>query len=167
MDVPTVFREGQEYCRTAYGADILNITNEDERLFWSFHLMRYSNLSSDVWLDNKMFMNLAGITLKQNECLALRSRYSTAPGGGKVGEVFIRQCTDEASTVCEIRANKKLSSKVEPKDFNPNEEFVANNKLKYSNGTDSDLFSGVYYLVTSKFKDTPFSNGILGNVSFF
>ena len=120
--------------------------------------MRYSNLTYNVWLQKPKNVK------NTDECSAMRSKYSQ--GNGSTGSIIKQNCSkDEATTVCELVANKEPVWQTTAKEYNPNENFVPNIRLKYSNGTDSHFFTGVYYILQSKYKNSTFSNSILGNVS--
>ena len=124
--------------------------------------MRYSNLSANVWLNKELDIKVANRQSHDN-CVSMRSKYTKDKG--TVGSLAVEDCNNLGTTVCEIKVNKKLASKAEAKEYNTNEDVVPNKRLNYSNGTQSDLFSGTYYVLISKFKNKTFANNVLGNVS--
>ena len=163
FDTKSSYDEGNEYCKRAFGAKMLNITSDGERKFWSFHLMRYSNISSNVWLEKQTNYSILGVN-PANECLALRSVYSK--DHGKVGQVMIQNCDEVGATVCEIRTNTKTIDKMEAKVYDLNDDYIPNERLDFSDDK-TVFFSGTYYLLISKFKNKTFSNKYLGHVRKF
>ena len=138
-----------------FGANLLNIGDETEQHFWTFHLMRYSDLSHNVWLRK---------TDHDDKCMVLTSKYSK--DNAEVGKITEQDCKNGGTTVCEILTNKPLLSKWRAREYNPNEYMVPNKRIKFNNGTLSEIFTGVYYVITSKFNNTVFSNSRIANVSY-
>ena len=153
LDIDATYEEADNFCRIKYGAQLLNLTDDTERIFWSFQLFRLSNLTNNVWLLKK--------SAKVNECMVMQSRYGN--DHAKVGSIVVKDCDKLGAIACEITANKPL--KPEVKEINPNEDVVENKRIKLTNGTDSNFFTGIYYIVTSKYKNAAFSNYIYSNVS--
>lgn len=96
-------------------------------------------------------------------CLVLKS--SSDPGPGSVGDIVEQSCVSLAATVCQIKTNKDLSTKEKPAEYNINEDVVANTALAFSNGTKSPFFTGLYYVIVSKYQNIMLNNEILANVS--
>ena len=159
----STYAEAYEYCKTAFGGTLLNITSEEERVFWSFHLVRYKNVSANVWLATPFAKEELILDSKTTNCKALRSKY--AKDSLPIGAVTQQSCQSMGTTVCEISANKKLVSEEPIKDFNVNTDFITNTRMKFQNGTRSEFFTGVYYVISSKYKDTNLNNRVLGSVS--
>jgi hypothetical protein len=84
----------------------------------------------------------------------------------EVGDIVTQNCKSLGATVCEVSIKPK--PKVEPKDrqIDPNEEFIPNRKIKLMNGNETELFTGLYYKIRSKFNDLIFMDQMRGIVSF-
>ena len=81
----------------------------------------------------------------------------------EVGSIIVKNCRDLGALACEVSAKSDLKTSV--KEINPNEDMVKNKRIKLANGDPSDFFTGIYYIITSKFENAPFSNRIYSNVS--
>ena len=117
--------------------------------------MRYSKLNHNVWLQKKEH---------DTKCFVLNSK--NAKNNVEVGTITEQNCESGGATVCEISTNKPSLSKSKANEFNQNEYMLPNKRIKFSNGTLSEIFTGVYYLITSKFNNTVFSNSRLAGVSY-
>ena len=153
-DFESPYDESEIYCKINFGANLLGIGDETERRFWTFHLMRYSNLSHNVWLQKEN---------QNTQCKVLSSKFSKEIS--EVGKITEQDCASSGTTVCEIITNKPLKSKWRAREYNPNEYMIPNKRLKFTNGSISEIFTGVYYLITSKYNKTVFSNARFANVS--
>jgi len=163
-----------EYCETALQADILTISNIDEKDFWIFYLFSYLNTTENVWLksfDNKSISDLNVIDEKTiektNLCFALQSAKGAQYNKSNIEDIIKLKCNSFGSTVCEISNKPQKSKPIQDKRKDPNSEFFQNKKIKLSNGNETEIFTGLYYVISSKYENQIFISHLIGKVSIY
>ena len=117
-------------------------------------------MSANVWLETNQTKLMSQ---KESNCYALRSLYGN--DNYPTGAIIEQSCKTLGTTVCEIVANKKIAKELPVKDFNVNKDYIPNTRMNFKNGTRSEFFTGIYYVITSKFKNASLNNQVLGKVS--
>jgi hypothetical protein len=138
-------------------------------------LFRYLNTRENVWLEpfdsnaiRKFNIESNSTNDIRNGCFAIKSLKDEENGfDSSVGNIVIQNCDSLGATVCEtsIRPKPKPQPPIEPND--PNSEFVPNRRIKLSNGNESQIFTGLYYKITSKSNNQVFMDQSRGIVSHY
>ncbi len=169
FDISSTYSQSVQYCKSAYKAKLLSISSIEEKDFFTLYLFRYLSTGENVWLessDNNVMRKFGITNRNSDECFAMKSLKEENSIDSEVGDIVTQNCKSLGATVCEVSIKPK--PKVEPKDrqIDPNEEFIPNRKIKLMNGNETELFTGLYYKIRSKFNDLIFMDQMRGIVSF-
>ncbi len=136
-------------------------------------MFRYLNTRGNVWLEPFDSNAIRKFNIKSNStsnirngCFAIKSLKDEENGfDSTVGNIVIQNCESLGATVCEtsIKPTPRPQPPIEPED--PNSEFVPIRRIKLSNGNESQIFTGLYYKITSKSNNQVFMDQSRGIVS--
>ena len=123
VDIEATYDEAKAYCDKSFGAKLLNISTEEDRLFWSVYLVKLANISNSAWLDTPDKLK------QEDSCLILQSKYDK--GSGRVG---MRNCNELGATVCEMKEFEP-NKKVIVQESDPNDKMIKNERIILNDGT--------------------------------
>ena len=80
VDAEATYYESKAYCNKKFGANLLSISTEEQRLFYVIYLFKISNISESVWLETTE-------ELEQNGNCRIIFKSKSNKHSGRVGKI--------------------------------------------------------------------------------